>query len=81
MACGTPLVTTTGSAMAEVTGDAALLVPPGDADALAGALEAALAAGPDIAHRRRLGFEVAGRYTWERSAASHVEVYRSVTQN
>ncbi len=35
LACGAPLVTTTGSAMEEVVGDAALLVPPGDVDGLA----------------------------------------------
>ena len=42
LACGVPLVTTEGTAMAEVAGGAALLVPPGDAGALAGALRAAL---------------------------------------
>ncbi len=42
LACGAPLVTTTGSALEEVTGDAALLVGPGDVEALAAALEAAL---------------------------------------
>jgi glycosyltransferase involved in cell wall biosynthesis len=78
MACGSPLVTTSGSAMAEVTGDAALLVPPGDPAALAGALETALAAGPEVDARRRLGFDLAAGYTWPRSAGSHVDVYRSV---
>ena len=42
LACGTPLVTTTGSAMEEVAGTAAVLVAPGDVGSLAGALEAAL---------------------------------------
>ncbi|MFN2608184.1 MAG: glycosyltransferase family 4 protein [Acidimicrobiales bacterium] len=77
MACGASLVTTTGSAMAEVTADAALLVAPGDARALAEALEAAMAGGADVARRRQRGFEAAAGYTWARSAASHVEVYRS----
>jgi len=78
MACGASLVTTTGSAMAEVTAGAALLVSPGDAAGLAEALEAAVAGGPDVASRRELGFELAKAYTWERSASSHAEVYRSV---
>ena len=43
LACGAPLVTTEGTAMAELAGGAALLVPPGDEAALAGALEAVLA--------------------------------------
>ncbi len=38
MACGTPVVTTTGSAPEEVVGDAAVLVPPQDPTALADAI-------------------------------------------
>jgi glycosyltransferase involved in cell wall biosynthesis len=78
LACGAPLVTTEGTAMAEVAGDAAMLVPPGDGDALAGALETLVAGGPDVDRLRRAGPEVAARYTWDASAAAHVEVYRSV---
>jgi glycosyltransferase involved in cell wall biosynthesis len=78
LACGSPLVTTRGSAMAEVTGDAALLVPPGDTEALAGALETALDGGAEIERRRALGLEVVSRYTWAASARSHAKVYRSV---
>ena len=79
LACGAPLVTTTGSAMAEVTGDAAVLVPPGDIAALAEALEAMVAGGAEVDRRRILGFDVAARYTWEASAEGHAAVYRSVT--
>ncbi|MBV8387998.1 MAG: glycosyltransferase, partial [Acidimicrobiia bacterium] len=78
LACGAPLVTTKGTAMAEVTGDAAVLIPPGDVDALAQALEALVAAGPEADRVRRRGPEVAAAYRWEASAAAHVEVYRSV---
>ena len=78
LACGAPLVTTEGTAMAEVTGDAAVLVPPGDVDALAQALEGLVTAGPDVDRLRRRGPEVAAEYTWGKSAAAHVEVYRSV---
>jgi len=78
LACGAPLVTTSGSVMADLTGDAALLVPPGDTAALAGALEAAVAGGADVDRCRSLGFDVAGRYTWAESARAHVGVYRSV---
>jgi len=75
LACGAPLVTTTGSAVAEVVADAAVLVPPGDVDALTAGLEDALdparaetlrAAGP----RRAAGF------TWAASIEAHVAVYR-----
>ena len=78
LACGAALVTTTGSAMEEVVDDGALLVPPGDDDALAGALEALLAGGPDIDRLRRRGPEVAAAHTWARCAADHVRAYRRV---
>jgi glycosyltransferase involved in cell wall biosynthesis len=75
LACGAPLVTTAGTAMAEVTGNAALLVRPGDDAALADAMSEAIAGGDE---RRRAGLEKAAAYTWEKSAAAHAEVYRSV---
>jgi glycosyltransferase involved in cell wall biosynthesis len=77
LACGTPVVTTSGTVMEEVAGGAALLAPAGDADRLAQAIEAAVD-GDGGPGRRRLGLEVAGRHTWEASAAAHAEVYRSV---
>src|SRR4030042_5568574 len=38
MACGTPVIATTGGALPEVVGDAGMLVPPANADALAAAI-------------------------------------------
>ena len=79
LACGAPLVTTTGSAMEEVATGAALLVDPGDVDGLAHALDALVVGGAAVDERRRLGLETAARYSWAASAAAHVEVYRSVS--
>ena len=66
LACGTPLVTTSGSAMEEVAGEAG---PPGGARAtptrLAEALVATLAGGAEV-ERRRLGIELAARHTGRR---------------
>ena len=79
LACGAPLVTTRGTAMEEVAGASAVLVEPGDADDLAGALDAVLrGAGNDraAAERRALGFEIVGRHTWDRSTDLHVAAYR-----
>jgi glycosyltransferase involved in cell wall biosynthesis len=78
LACGAPLVTTTGSAMEEVAEGAALLVPPADVDALAGALDMVVRGDEGLATRRRRGLEIAARHTWAASAAGHVEVYRSL---
>jgi glycosyltransferase involved in cell wall biosynthesis len=80
LACGAPVVTTSGTVMEEVAGGAALLAPPGDVDELARALDAALAGGPAGDERRRLGLEVAARYTWEASAAGHAEVYAAAAR-
>jgi len=74
LACGAPLVTTEGTAMAELAGSAALLVPPGDVGALADALAAALDEGRQSA-RRALGIAVARARTWEASVARHLDAY------
>jgi glycosyltransferase involved in cell wall biosynthesis len=76
LACGAPLVTTTGTAMAEVSAGAALLVDAGDRAALAAALEAQLDGGAEVDARRRRGLERAAGYTWEACAEQHVTVYR-----
>jgi glycosyltransferase involved in cell wall biosynthesis len=66
MAAGTPIVAAAAGAIPEVApdGEAALLVPPGDADALADALHRVL---DDDALRRglrRTGLERVRRYAW-----------------
>jgi len=81
LACGTPLITTSGTAMEEVAGDAATLVSPGDRVGLAEALDAALGSGPasgsgERDRQRRLGLDIAAAHTWEKSANRHVEAYR-----
>jgi len=74
LACGAPLVTTEGTAMAEMAGGAALLVPPGDVAGLAAALGTALREGRETT-RRSLGIAVAGERTWEASVALHMDAY------
>lgn len=81
MACQVPLVATTAGALPEVAGpdgEAALLVPPADASALARGILTLLASGP---LRRRLGeagrARVLRRYTWEAAARGTVERYRA----
>jgi glycosyltransferase involved in cell wall biosynthesis len=74
LACGAPLVTTEGTAMAEMAGDAALLVPPGDVADLAGAIDRALREGRATV-RRALGLTVAAERTWEASVDLHLRAY------
>ncbi|MFM7231905.1 MAG: glycosyltransferase family 4 protein [bacterium] len=77
MACGTPVVSTTGGALGEVMGDAALLVAPGDLKGFATALERAA---HDESVRARLiaaGRTRAAAHTWERTAEATVAAYRA----
>ena len=81
MACGVPLVATTGGALPEVVGrhdDTALLVPPGDPGALAAAISRLL---DDPALRTRIGAagraRVFERFTWAATAEGTVEQYRA----
>lgn len=75
MAVGTPVVATAVGSLPEMLGDAALLVPPGEPDALADALAQALGS-PDVADRlRRDGIRRAAALTWERCADGMVELY------
>jgi glycosyltransferase involved in cell wall biosynthesis len=74
LACGAPLVTTEGTAMAEMAAGAALLVPPGDVGALAAAIGSVLQEGRATA-RRSLGLTVAAERTWEASVALHMRAY------
>jgi glycosyltransferase involved in cell wall biosynthesis len=80
LACGATLVTTSGTAMEEVAGESALLVPPGDSSVLAEVLDGILSgSGDDRAgsRRRSLGFDIVERHTWKRSADVHVGAYRT----
>lgn len=77
LACGSPLVTTSGTVMEELVDGAALLVEPGDADALAAALDMLVTRDEGWAGRRERGLAVAARYTWQASAAGHAAAYRA----
>ncbi len=82
MSCGVPLVATTGGALPEVAGthgETALLVPPGDSDALATQIGAAL---DDPGMRDRIGAagrdRVINRWSWRHTAIATVEEYRAL---
>lgn len=78
MACGVPLVSTSGGALPEVVGDAGLLVPPGDPEALAAAI-AALLDDPE----RRIDLALRGRaricahFRWPAAAEALTDLYRT----
>ncbi len=84
MACGVPLVATTGGALPEVVGthdETALTVPPADPSALAVAILRYL---DDPALRDRLGAagraRVLDRFTWQATARGTVDNYRALLE-
>jgi glycosyltransferase involved in cell wall biosynthesis len=80
MASGIPVVVTTSGALPEVVGDAALLVPPGDPDALHHALTS-LQNDQDLWYSlRERGLSRAARFSWEAIADDQLELYRSAMQ-
>jgi glycosyltransferase involved in cell wall biosynthesis len=80
MACGTPVLTSSGSSLAEVAQDAALLVPPLREDKLAEAMTALATDEPLRADLRRRGLLRAADFSWERTAKETIEVYREVAE-
>lgn len=84
MACGVPVVATTGGALPEVVGtdgETGLLVPPDDPGALAAAIARLL---DDPALRRRLGpagrARVLDRFTWDVTARGTAACYRALLE-
>jgi glycosyltransferase involved in cell wall biosynthesis len=76
MACGTPVVASALPGVAEVAQVGGLLAPPGDADALARQLQAALAGGLD--RGAALARRVHAAYSWDVVADRLLDVYRDV---
>ena len=75
MASGTPVVAANAGAVPEVAGDAAVLVSPGDPEALADGIRQALG---DRERLAAAGLERARRFTWSETARRTLEVYREL---
>lgn len=76
MQSGVPVVSSNAGSLAEVAGDAAILVEPGDVGGWAMALERLLL---DTAYAEKLraaGLAQAGRFSWERAAQETLGLYR-----
>ena len=76
MACGTPVLCSNTSSLPEVVGNAGVLFDPTDAEAIAHAIEWALA---DRALRDRLreqSLQRAAQFTWDKTAEATSNIYR-----
>ncbi|SDU18005.1 glycosyltransferase family 4 protein [Desulfobacula phenolica] len=79
MACRIPVICTTGGALPEVAGDAAKMVPPGDAKSLETAILELL---DDPSQRETLaekGYQrVLKEFNWKKTAARTVDTYKEI---
>jgi glycosyltransferase involved in cell wall biosynthesis len=82
MACGVPMISTNGGALPEVVGDAGVLVPVKDVDALANAIDELLR---DPARREELSVLAKARieelFCWNVCATQMTDYYRQVLAN
>jgi glycosyltransferase involved in cell wall biosynthesis len=80
MACGTPVLTSARSAMAEVAGQAALLVDPEDPAAIADGLRRLLGDPRLRSDLAACGLARAAGFSWRTAAAATEAVYREVAR-
>lgn len=82
MACGVPVVSTDGGALPEVVGDAGVIVPAKNAQALSAAIEQLLldpAQRAELARRGRA--RIIDKFSWDVCAREMVAYYRRVLAN
>jgi glycosyltransferase involved in cell wall biosynthesis len=76
MACGLPVVAARAGSIPEVLGEAGVLVPCGDANAMADAIDAILASPERRLDLRARGVARAASFSWDRTARETLTVYR-----
>ncbi|MBU1172383.1 MAG: glycosyltransferase family 4 protein [Proteobacteria bacterium] len=82
MACGIPVISTTGGALPEVAGDAAVLVPPKNPAALAKAIMDLLDDPKRAEELGKAGYKrVMEHFTWKNAAEKTVAAYRETIRD
>jgi glycosyltransferase involved in cell wall biosynthesis len=76
MACGTPVLTSRGSCLPEIAGDAAVLVDPYSVEDIADGIGRILGDSELARILRRRGLERAKQFTWQDSALQTLAAYR-----
>jgi glycosyltransferase involved in cell wall biosynthesis len=80
MACGAPVITSRTTGLAEVAGDAAILVEPSDARELAEAMVKVLESLSLRESLKAKGLVRVKQYSWHQAAAKTLELYSSLCQ-
>lgn len=76
LACGTPVVAADASALPEAVGDAGLLFPPGEVEALVNQMLVILDKPEQVATMRPRGLAHVEQFSWARSGERMATVYR-----
>lgn len=76
--CGTPVVVSDAYSLPEVAGSAAILVPPDDVSAIAGALSRLADDDNFYEDLRRRGIAQAKLFSWESAARSFLELFKTI---
>jgi glycosyltransferase involved in cell wall biosynthesis len=77
MARGCPVVASKAGALPEVVGDAGMLVPPGDSDSLASALDGILTDDSVATSLGAAGHLRAATFTWSACTSAHLAAYEA----
>ncbi len=80
MQCGLPVITSNVSSLPEVVGDAALLVSPTDADALAQAILTIVSSTSVRAELATKAVERAKLFSWDKFISEHVALYNRILE-
>lgn len=81
MACGAPVVTSNIPSIVETVGDVARLIAPADFRDLAHGIAGLLRDAGERETRSIAGLEHARKFSWEKTAAATLSVYRAVLKN
>jgi glycosyltransferase involved in cell wall biosynthesis len=76
LACGTPVVASDAASLPEIVGDAGILLPPDDAEGMAGALIQLACDEVFRAEMSRRALAQAAAFSWERTAKATLAAYR-----
>lgn len=79
MQCGLPVITSNVSSLPEVVGDAAILVPPTDADALCAAIVSVINSDTLRGKLRANALRRAKLFSWEKFTRQHIDLYRNLS--
>lgn len=81
MSCGCPVISSNGSSLPEVVGEAAIQINPRDIDGLAKAIQKVLTNENLRKKMTREGFKQVHKFSWERATQKTLKIYQEVEEN